>query len=336
MITHPVETRFSSSAYAAYLTGYSSHIERRFSALVKEINPDVVHHNNIAFLGYGILEKRGSYLNLYTAHDYWLICARVDLMHTGSRICERGPCILCPLWRRRPPQLWRYTNAFKKALQAIDILVTPSDYVRKRMSMNLRIKSVTLPNFVPKPPRRIRRSGFSDFFLFAGHLERHKGVLELIELFNRIHGETNANLVIIGEGSLKEKLCAFYEANQLEGRVSVLGWVDDDLRYRLLRDANALIVPSMWPETSSLIAMESLSVGTPAIASNQGALPEVVGKLDNKLIYNSISELRQILLAFDKRAYPRKTTKAVYERYFSPPSYLHKYLALVNHETKVG
>jgi glycosyltransferase involved in cell wall biosynthesis len=328
VITHPVETRFSASAYAAYLTGRSSTIERRFSALVKEINPDVVHHHNISLLGYGILTKKSNYLNLYTAHDYWLICPQNNLMRRGGQVCQGG-CVFCALWSGRPPQLWRYTNAFKKVLDDIDVLVAPSDYARERISMTLRIKSITLPNFVPKPPRRIRTSDFADFFLFGGLLERHKGVLDLIEIFRQIQGETNANLVIMGNGSLREKLRAFSEANQLEDRVSILGWVDDDLRYRLLRGANALIVCSIWPETSSLIAMESLSVGTPVIASNMGALPEIVGKLDNRLIYNSTDELRQILLTFNKRMYPRETTKAIYERYFSQAAYLEKYLALV-------
>jgi glycosyltransferase involved in cell wall biosynthesis len=332
VITHPIETHLSFSAYAAYLVGGSPPVERRFSALVNEINPDVVHHHNISLLGYNILAKRSNYLNLYTAHDYWLICPQNNLLHRGTRICQGENCMLCPIWFRRPPQLWRYTNAFKRAVQSIDILVAVSDYQKKRISKSLGIESVALPNFVPKPPGKIGTSAFSNFFLFGGLLEGYRGILDLIEVYVKMQEETKANLVIMGNGSLKEKLRAIVKANELEGRVSLLGWVSDDFRYRLLRDANALIISSIWPETSSLIAMESMSVGTPVIASNQGALPEIVGKLDNRLIYNSPDELRQIVLAFDKRAYSRKSTKTVYEKFFSPAVYLERYLTLIESE----
>jgi glycosyltransferase involved in cell wall biosynthesis len=71
---HTVKTPFNTTAYAAYLLGCSSPITKKFQKLVKEIKPDVVHHHNISLLGFPILKKTGDYLNIYTAHDYWLMC----------------------------------------------------------------------------------------------------------------------------------------------------------------------------------------------------------------------------------------------------------------------
>jgi glycosyltransferase involved in cell wall biosynthesis len=45
---------------------------------------------------------------------------------------------------------------------------------------------------------------------------------------------------------------------------------------RLLTSARCLLIPSLAPETSSLVAMEAAMCGTPAIAFRAGALPEII------------------------------------------------------------
>ena len=49
-----------------------------------------------------------------------------------------------------------------------------------------------------------------------------------------------------------------------------------ELKRRLLREAQALLITSLAEETSSLVAMEAAASGTPVVAFRRGALAEVV------------------------------------------------------------
>jgi glycosyltransferase involved in cell wall biosynthesis len=64
-------------------------------------------------------------------------------------------------------------------------------------------------------------------------------------------------------GGLQPPIC-FLETPTLETKL------------RLLRNARALLVPSLVDETSSLVSMEAMACGTPVIGFNRGAIPEVV------------------------------------------------------------
>jgi glycosyltransferase involved in cell wall biosynthesis len=330
---HTIKTHFNLSSYTAYVFGNSSPILRKFEDLVKEVKPDVVHHHNISLLGYHLLKKRDNYLNLYTAHDYWLICQQNNLLKNSSEICDGCSCFLCSLRCGRPPQLWRHAKKFREAVENIDILIAPSNYVKNRISKNFNVKAVTIPNFAPEPPSHIELSdpSFSNFFLYAGVLEKHKGIMNLINIYKEISNETNAKLLVVGAGSLRDEIRKCVKRNGFETKIALLDWVDHSLLYRLLKDANALIMPSIWPENCPLIVLEALSVGTPVISSDKGGLPEIVEKIDKDLIYNSADELKQILLKFDKSKYSSHMVKTIYEKQYSPQAYLKRYFELINH-----
>jgi glycosyltransferase involved in cell wall biosynthesis len=65
-------------------------------------------------------------------------------------------------------------------------------------------------------------------------------------------------------------------APRLGGSRRFIGPIGLARKRRLLSAARCLLLPSLAPETSSLVAMEALACGTPVIAFPAGALPEIV------------------------------------------------------------
>jgi glycosyltransferase involved in cell wall biosynthesis len=338
VITHPIETPLSWSALDAYIFGSSSAVEHRFGHLVEELKPDVVHHHNISLLGHSILHKRGSYLNLYTAHDFWLICPMNDLMRNRKEICHRKTCYSCAIAHKRPPQVWRKLGrgGFQNAIASIDLILSPSEYMRGRLMQEIQLKILTLPNFVPAPPlttQLIPEKAPADYFLFVGTLEPHKGIMNLLHVFEELKRDQDLHLIIVGDGSLKMSVKRFVERDFLANQVWYGGYFGTEQEkgklYWLYRNAKALVVPSISPENAPLVALEALSVGTPVIGTNFGGLPEIVGKVDESLLFDDWEGLKSILKEFTRARYPADVVKQVYESNFSPGKHISNYIDVV-------
>lgn len=115
------------------------------------------------------------------------------------------------------------------------------------------------------------------YLIGLGSLEPRKNLPRLIEAWRIAQQRLpdDVSLVIAG-GAGKSIVFGNHDVGELPPRTILTGRVDDDDLPALYSGAIASIYVSLY-EGFGLPPLESMSCGTPVIASNAGAIPEVVG-----------------------------------------------------------
>lgn len=65
-------------------------IDKVFADILDEVRPDIVHIQHLLFLSVSIVEeiKKRSIPIVFTAHDYYLVCLRAQLLNSKFEICD--------------------------------------------------------------------------------------------------------------------------------------------------------------------------------------------------------------------------------------------------------
>lgn len=90
--------------------------------------------------------------------------------------------------------------------------------------------------------------------------------------------------------------------------VEFVGEINERQKASFLGEARALLFPIDWPEPFGLVMIEAMACGTPVLAFNRGAVPEVIENGVNGFIVESEDEaVRKVgaLLALDRAAVRR-------------------------------
>lgn len=296
---------------------------------------DVIHYHNISLIGGPGVLRLGEGIKLYTLHEYWLVCPTHVLFRYNRAACVRPHCLLCSFAYRRPPQLWRKTRLLESGLAHADALIAPSRFSRDihaRLAVGMRI--VHIPHFVPadeygEPPADGAEDEIpaSPYFLFAGRLEKLKGVQTLIPFFRRW---ARAPLVIAGRGSFERRLRALADESEF---VRFVGYQDARRLGVLVRGAVALIVPSINYEVFALVIIEALAQRTPVIVRDLGSMPEIIETSGAGYVYADDEGLATALeRLLDDPAHRLELGERgfeAYQRNWSPEAHLARYFGLI-------
>jgi glycosyltransferase involved in cell wall biosynthesis len=99
-----------------------------------------------------------------------------------------------------------------------------------------------------------------------GRLVDWKGVDMAIEAISRL---PSAELVIIGDGPMREPWRKAAEDLHISDRVTFTGWLAQDECAPYIHSSLALVLPSIY-ECGGAVVLEAMASGTPVIATNWG------------------------------------------------------------------
>ena len=175
-------------------------------------------------------------------------------------------------------------------------------------------------------------------FLFAARLVEGKGHAWLLDSVKRLKERTGCRflLVLAGEGPLRVQLEQKTRQLELTDTVTFLGFRKD--MANLYHGSDLTLCPSE-SETLSLLLLESLTCGTPALATNVGGIPDILSPEHDcgaMVSYGDIEALTDAMAKImeDEETLKRWSANAprVIEERFSVRSQCRKILALYRGE----
>lgn len=112
------------------------------------------------------------------------------------------------------------------------------------------------------------------YFLHVGNTKYHKNIPGLLQGFARAKIDSEFKLILTGQQT--EELNELIRKNKLVNRIIFSNLLTESQLAEYYRGATALILPSLY-EGFGLPILEAMASGTPVIASDVTAMPEVAG-----------------------------------------------------------
>ena len=139
------------------------------------------------------------------------------------------------------------------------------------------------------------------YFLYVGRLTVNKGIEQLLDVFNELKfSYPDIDLILIGDGPLKEKIIEFIKTNNMEKRIFLKGRQTHEIISKYYNACSILFHIGISGGLPNVI-IEGIASGIPIIASKNNANIDFVnenlrtGKIikskDNTQLKNAIKEI---------------------------------------------
>jgi glycogen(starch) synthase len=152
--------------------------------------------------------------------------------------------------------------------------------------------------------------------LFVGRLVYEKGVHVLVNSVPKVLAKTNAKIIIVGNGYMRDQLANVVKGMGLTHKVLFTGFVDDETLRKLQICADVSVVPSLF-EPFGIVALEAMAAKSPVVVSDTGGLSEIVNHdVDGVKVYtdNPDSLAWGITRALTDETYANKLRTNAYKK----------------------
>ena len=276
-------------------TVWNSEVYQAVRSLIRQEKPAIAHFHNtfpmISPSAYYAAKDEGIPV-VQTLHNYRLLCPNALFFREG-RVCEDClgkpiplPGVIHGCYRgSRPASAVVAATISLHSLrgtwsQAVDVFIAYSQFaMNKFIQGGLPAEKIAFKtNFLdPAPPPGDGKGGYG---LFVGRLSVEKGLGVMLDAWRQLDGKIP--LKILGDGPMAGLV---KEAMQEMPEIEWLGRRPFEEVYDIVGDAAFLVFPSEWYETFGRVAIEAFAKGTPVVASNIGAIAELVNHERTGLLF---------------------------------------------------
>jgi glycosyltransferase involved in cell wall biosynthesis len=188
----------------------------------------------------------------------------------------------------------------KRILRYCQKIIVLSQYSRGQLQDMYKIANskieiipggVDTQRFIPSEDKEILKVKLNipmdKFFLFTlRNLVPRMGLENLIEAMSiLVKKEPNIILIIGGKGFLEERLKGLVRKLGLEDYIKFVGFIEQERLPLYYQAADLFILPSRYLEGFGLVTLEALACGTPVLGTPVGGIKEILGKLDQDLLF---------------------------------------------------
>lgn len=292
--------RFTHQAVAG-VQRYSSEIYRRISSEVNIISPT---HFGSGLPGH-LWEQYVLARKIPKNQILWSPANSGPLNISNQALTIHDIAVLeRPSWYRKEFAIW-YRFLLSKLVHNVKIILTVSNFSKERITSHFGLapeKVVVIPNGVGAPFQNLKEQPPTlninlpeKYLLAVGTIQPRKNLPLLIQAWQVIKKRyPDYALVIVGKSN---KVFRKVELSKSDRQIQIIPYADDPTLAEIYRRAAALIFPSYY-EGFGLPALEAMACGTPVIAANNSALPEVVGQAGLYFDPHSLDELIEQIETF--------------------------------------